>query len=177
MGKFKSFYLSEITGKEYDYSCLLIDFPEPIASEIKTWAKFNIPDEALAKDGREDEPHVTVLYGVHSADPSESMKYLSLIHPFEITLGNISKFVAPDCDVLKIEVFGNDLHTLRRYIESGIENTQTHPEYKPHVTLVYCAKNSCDNFIGSNFFAGRKVLVDSVSFSSKDGTRTRIPLQ
>lgn len=176
--RFKQFYfLNEIKGKKYDYSCILFDFPKQISMEIQNWCKFNIKDEELAEDGRENETHVTILYGVHDADPSMAFALLDGVKPFEITLGQITKFDAPDCDVLKIDVVSDDLFGLRHILEFGIRNTQTHIGYKPHVTLAFVKKGSCDRFIGSNQFEGRTVLLNAIDFSSKDGSRQRKILQ
>lgn len=174
--RFKDFYLYEMIGKKYDYSCLLFDFPKEISQEIQNWCRANVDDSVLAKDGRENETHVTILYGVHDASPSKAFSMLEGFGRFEIQLGKVTKFDAPDCDVLKIDVISDKLHYLRGILEAGIENTQTHSGYKPHVTLAYVKKGSCDHFVGSNVFEYRTILVDAVDFSSKDGTRQRTQL-
>ena len=59
----------------YSYSCVMARLPEPLASMIREIAE-EIPDSLVHDDGsneqgREDEPHVTVKYGLHTEDPEE----------------------------------------------------------------------------------------------------------
>lgn len=172
--KFKEFYIQEKLNKQYDFSCILFDFPKDKSEQIMSWAKNNISPEKLVKDGLEDEIHVTVLYGVHSENPKDTFSVLTDTESFEIELGLISKFQPEDCDVLKIDVISSKLHDLRKILEKNIPNTQTHNEFRPHVTLGYVAKNSCNKLIGSDYFKGTKVLVNAVDFSSSDGFRQRM---
>jgi 2'-5' RNA ligase superfamily len=175
--RFKEYYLREMIGKKYEFSCLLIDFPPTISKEIMNWTEFNIKDEVLAGDGRENQIHATLIYGLHDSDPWTSRFLLKDVKPFEITLGKMGKFSAPDNDVLKIDVEQTpELMTLREYLEGSLDNTQTHHEYRPHVTLAFVKSGSCDKFLGNDLFQDRKIIVNEISFCSKDGTRQRITL-
>lgn len=174
IGSFKDFYIQEKLNKQYKSSCILFDFPENISTSIKDWAKNNISPKKLVNDGLEDETHVTILWGVHSESPKDTFNVLTNTESFEIELGFISKFEPEDCDVLKIDVNPSKLQNLRKILEKNVPNTQTHDSYKPHVTLAYVAKNSCNELIGCDYFKGTKVLVNAVDFSSSDGTRQRM---
>jgi hypothetical protein len=52
----------------HDYSSTQLDLPAPLASQVQALGQ-SIPDtDLLAEDGREDQPHVTVKYGLETDD-------------------------------------------------------------------------------------------------------------
>lgn len=57
---------------KYDYSSIHVDVPKDISDDIIKWGRKEISDReifVMPRDpglGREDEIHVTVLYGLHT---------------------------------------------------------------------------------------------------------------
>ena len=78
--KFKDFLISEASGNTYDYGCAMLYFDFPKMSEIHDQID---PSDIYEDDkdktyGLEDEPHCTLLYGLH-----KEVK-------FPLTLANLS---------------------------------------------------------------------------------------
>ncbi len=167
--------------KSYDFSSLLYIFPEKIANKIYKWGLSKVPDEVLFRDpedptfGREDEVHCTVIYGIHDKRSVETRKILKSVKPFEIKLGKITAFTAPEkFDVLKIDVVGSELHKLHDHLRDNLEVTESFPEYKPHVTIAYLMKGESSKYVGSDQFKDLAMKVDKLVFSSSAGVKTPI---
>lgn len=168
-------------AEEHDYSSTQVNLPEDIANKIREFSA-KIPDHHLAKDGRETEPHITLLWGVHSADPDESAEALKSHRHIKAELRHTSLFPAsakhPEHDVLKMEVHSPDLHSARSKLNSAVKNTQTFPSYRPHVTIAYLKPGEGKKYAGKMIpgVSGRSTKFDHVEFSSKNGEKTKMPL-
>lgn len=152
------------------YSCVLGNIPE--AHLFTGWVSKHVKDEYIKK--HENEPHVTVLYGLHTENPDEVKETLANEKPFKIKLGLVSKFSAPEFDVLKIDVESTELFDLNKKLRT-LEYTTEH-KYKPHVTLSYVEKDSCDNLIGSEAFDGKTFKISKLLFSTPNKNKTIINL-
>lgn len=159
---------------KHDYSSTQADLPPADASAV-TRAASKIPDNVLAEDGREARPHVTVKYGLHGDDASEVAALLQDEPPITVTLGKTSLFENPEADVVKIDVDSPALHRLNAKIAS-LPNTDTFPDYKPHVTLAYVKPGEGARFKGMADLDGRTFTIDRVVFSDKNGKKTTIML-
>jgi predicted ABC-type ATPase/2'-5' RNA ligase len=100
----------------------------------------------LATDGIEDDPHITVKYGLLTDDPREVKALLAGANPIQVRFGPLSVFKADESnvqhggasyDVLKINVESDSLTTLHQHLSDNLDNTTTHPHYQPHVTIAY----------------------------------------
>lgn len=136
--------------------------------------------------GLEEDPHITVLYGI-DVEPEKASETFNLLDDvlsefenIKATIGEIKKFTGTDkdtdlnYDVIYLEIISPDLVTLnseikRIFSESNIPVVTTHPEYTPHMTLAYVTSGSCDNLLGSHPFVGVEVIFKSVEMSVKDG--------
>jgi len=176
---FQNWIITEKKGIEYEYSSILFLFPSKDAQAVLEWSKQHIPDSLLYKEGdekgREDEIHVTVLYGLHTNDPDPVREIASEWSPFSITLGEISKFESDNYDVIKVAVSGSELHKANKSLQK-LDYTSTFKDYKPHCTLAYVKKGSCDDLLGDKNFSGRDIAVKSVVFSPAEGERSSISL-
>lgn len=167
----------------YVYSSTQVNLPTPLASKIISWGEECISDDDLFVDpndisfGREDETHVTILYGLHSERPDDVRRLLTGVDSFEIELGKVSLFTWNNkFDVVKIEAFSDELHRLNKLL-SRLPSTQMFPIYKPHVTIAYVKKGSCDKLANNMDFVGKTWMPESVIFSTKQGIKTAIPLE
>ena len=70
-----------------------------------------IPDADLHQKGREEQGHVTVRYGLHTANAGDVAKLLDKQGPITFTLGKASYFApqGKDYDVVKFDVTSPDL--------------------------------------------------------------------
>jgi hypothetical protein len=160
------------TGVKYEYSCTKINLPDALSKSIIKWGKDNVPGNKLYVEGdnskgREDDIHVTVLYGITDDSPIRTAKIIGEIKPFEVRLGLINAFKdKKEYDVLKIEVESGDLEKLYYNLVKKIKNESTFPTYNPHVTIAYVKKDSMDNFIGDETFKGKTFKVNNIVFSN-----------
>lgn len=167
---------------DYDYSSTQVNIEASLAEKIMDWGKDTIPDEDLFTEGdntgREDTPHITILYGVVAQKPDEVAELLSEESaPIKATLGKVSLFDNDDYDVVKIDVDSDDLHRLHDLLADNVEHESSFPEYKPHVTIAYVKKGSGKLYSGSDEFEGTEISFDEVRFSSKDEEVTMIALK
>ena len=163
----------------HEYSSLQINLPRSIATGIIHWGQDYIDNDSIYKNdnnfGREKEIHVTVLYGIHSQLPDESIKLLTKQLPFEVHLGEISLFTNnEEFDVVKITVSSPKLIKLNKLLKVNLKNTQTFPDYNPHVTIAYVKKGRCSNLAGRKDFNDIKWTVNTLIFSSRTGDKTPI---
>lgn len=157
----------------HSYSCALIRLPEKLSRDVLAYGR-RLPDAAVTE--REDEPHVTVLYGIHGDTPKPVLAALRDVEPFTIRLGRLSLFQGQDHDVLKIEVHSAPLVRLNGLLRSRLCHTQTHPNYVPHVTVAYLRKGRGERYVGDKHFAGESFEASSVIFSASGGATTVIRL-
>lgn len=163
--------LSLILEQQHDYTCILSTLSDTISNKLIKWGKDHIKDDVLydseADGGRELTPHITVLFGIHETNHKAIQKTLGKIEPFKIEFGKISKFDTNDkYDVIKVDIKGNDLFKLNKSLQSKFECTLSHNEYKPHATIAYVAKGSCDDLLGDDHFSGLEYTIDTLTISS-----------
>lgn len=162
----------------YEFSSVQVNLPLSLRRKIVSWGNENISEPELCNHhnlGREDRSHVTVLYGIHSADPAEAIEVLANIEPFEVKLGKISLFTTnDDFDVVKIDVKSNKLHELNRKLRDKCTYTNKFRVYRPHVTIAYVKKGAGWRHDGDDEFDGESFDVKRAFFSSKNGKVTPI---
>jgi hypothetical protein len=155
--------------------------PVPVLEEMA----LSIPDEDLEDDGREDEPHVTVKYGLHTASPEDVRRLVEGFGYVTLRLGKTSIFPARETDaqrggeqfdVVKVDVDSPGLHRLNALLADNLPHTDTHPEYRPHVTLAYVKPGRGEQYVGMDDVDGMEVLCGRLVFSDPEGVRTVIPL-
>ncbi len=128
------------------FSNTQISVPEDIVSQIQKWGKEKIAESKVYTDpkdssfGRETDSHITVKFGLHTNNLSDVQKVVANFGEIAVKLGNISKFSSDKYDVIKIDVISDDLHKLNALISDELECTDTHPAYKPHLTISYVQK-------------------------------------
>jgi hypothetical protein len=171
------------TGVSYDHCSTQVDLNQDLSQEILDWGNVEIPEDILHNDGedtkgREDEIHVTLLYGLLTKDPGDVQR---LIPPdmSQITLrfGLITAFLdKPAYDVLKIDIESPELLRLHYILRKGLENDNSFPTYSPHCTIAYLKKGEALKFIGNDNFRYRTFTTPTMSFCQTDGHKISIPL-
>jgi len=129
--------------RKTSYGCVMLffDFPNmyKVQDAIDPDDVYEDPDDDSF--GFEDEPHVTLLYGLHDEVTDEEVK--GVLDKFEfkpITLSKLSLFDNPDYDVLKFDI-GNDggghiLYEVNKELKK-FPFTSDYPDYHPHSTVAY----------------------------------------
>lgn len=144
--------LKEGAHKGNKYGCVMVYFDY----DKKAWKAFQdlIDDEDLynPKDdkgfGKEKDPHVTILYGLHSSIPDEDIaEEIEKIKTPKIKMNKISAFDNnPEFDVIKFDVESDDLHKLNKKF-CKFPYTSDYPEYHPHATIAYVKKGKAKKYI------------------------------
>lgn len=166
-----------VTGRKF--SSTQVDLPSDAAA-LQKKAAAEIPSKELAEDGRESDAHITVKYGLHTENAADVQALLANEPPIRATIGKVSIFPAKegaDYDVVKMDVDSPDLHRLNAKIAAGTKVTDTHPEYKPHVTLAYVKPGEGAKYVGkATALTGKEVTLDKITFSGRGGQEVKIPL-
>lgn len=145
-----------------------------------------IPDEDLAADGREADPHVTVKYGLHTPDPGAVRRVVQGFGPVTVTLGRTAYFAGGDAsiqrggdayDVVYVEVLGDDVRFLNKLVSDSLPHTDTHPEYVPHVTLAYVRPGLGEKYAGRDAVEGLELTFTELDFADQEGAHTAVPLE
>ncbi len=168
----------------HSYSSTQVNLPEEFAEKIRAFAA-KIPDDALADDGREDKPHITLKYGLHDEDPKPVQKLLQGVGSITAKVKGVSIFPAkessaqrgPQYDVVKVDIESPDLRRLNKKV-SELPHTDTHPTYQPHITIAYVKPGEGKKYVGRPVpgLSGKTLTFGSVKFSPAEGDKTDIPL-
>jgi len=165
----------------YSYGCVMAKLPHYVADKIIEFGR-SIPNEDIFDDedgekGRENEPHITVKYGIHTDYVGDIHMALNDQEKAYATLGKASLFENDEFDVLKLDLTSKCLTRLNKALGDRLETTDSFPDYHPHVTIAYL-KKSPDNkkYIGADFLDGVDVAFDEVEFSSPIGNKNMVPL-
>lgn len=165
----------------HKFSVVMAEMPEDIAAQVLEISAL-IPDEELemSEGGRESQIHVTVLYGLHSANALGARSILIGQPPITVEFLGISMFAANDkhgYDVLKFDIKSDDLNRLNALLKE-LPHTNTFAEYHPHVTLAYVLSGEGQKWVGAaNELTGKIVTIDRLLFVSSNGIdRFEIPL-
>jgi len=166
----------------YNFSSVHIDVPNPLANEIIQWGRDTVSDDDIFVSqthptfGREDEIHITILYGLHTTESTQVEKLFKREQPIEAQLGATTIFTNPSkYDVVVAKVISEDLERLNKKLASKLAHTDLYGEYNPHMTIAYLKKGKGRRYDQLDLWAGRKISTDYVVFSSKKGFRKRIP--
>jgi len=154
---------------------LYIKAPLPVSTgsvgqDVLDWGKANIPEDVVYHNpddtdlmnrfGREDDPHVTLVFGLRTDAPLSEVEGFLPSRPVSATLGNITKFSNADepFDTVVIEVNSPDLSEANGVLKDAYEVNDQFPDYHPHVTIAYVRKGTCEDLVGRPDFAGKKVV-------------------
>jgi hypothetical protein len=134
--------ISERSGVTYDYGCAMLYFSfdelKDVQSLIKPKDVYIDPEDDSF--GLEDEPHTTLLFGLHDEVTKEHVE--SVLDDFTYStckVFNPSIFEGKKYDVLKFEVDGDYLHETNEALKH-FPHISTHPTYNPHLTIGYITK-------------------------------------
>ena len=128
--------------------------------------------------GKETDPHITILYGLHSDIPdSDIEKEIDLLKKPSIKLGKVSSFSNDKFDVLKFDIESKDLHKANKKF-SEFPFTTDYPKYHPHATIAYVKKGLADKYIDKlNKAAEISIIADKIIYSKADGTKKNYPFK
>ncbi len=139
--------INENSTSIYDFGCLMLQIPIKLQDFQNIEGSDIYTEEGDKSYGLEDEPHITILYGLHSNDINDSeiencIKEFSKNNPtIKGTLKEISCFSNEKYDVLKFDVECDQLHQFNKILKE-FPNTNSFPDYHPHLTIGYLQPKS-----------------------------------
>lgn len=163
---------------KHDWSSAQFNMPPEIAMAIKDFSR-DIDKQRMTVDGREKEPHITILYGIETDDPSKIIDAPRDKGPISLKIGKLSLFQNDDADVLKLGVDSSDLHDLNKHLRGELPHVDKQDDYAPHCTVCYLKSGEGSRFVGKSIegATGETVQGHTVRFSSKSGAKRDIALK
>jgi len=177
-------------SSERDYSWVSISVPKSIGAKTIKFAK-SIPERELYiekteegeeihgkgwKYGVEDDPHITVLWGILTKDVRKIRKALEDQKGGMVKLSQVGMFESEEYDVLKVTVVSPALRKLNLALKENIENVDSYPTYNPHITLAYLKCGNGEKYIKDKRFQGIKFEFDEIIFEDYNDKATSIQL-
>lgn len=163
--------------RSYDYGCVMVY----LNLDKKEWDDIQkMVDEddiyfGTEEDtgyGRELDPHVTALYGIHDDVPDEDVEdVIDTFEKPEVELKSISAFKNDKFDVLKFDVKSKDMHKMNDKLKS-LPYTTNYPDYHPHATICYLKSGTADKYI-KKLSDIEPIIVspDKIVYSKPDGSK------
>lgn len=177
--------------EERDYSWIHIPVPKSIAAKTVGFSKL-IPEEDLytetSKEGKvihgddwkygvEEDPHITVKWGILTKDIDEIRELLKDEVGGEVSLVKVDMFENDDYDVLKITVESKALRKINKIISDNLETHDTFSTYNPHITLAYLKVGKGKEYKKENPFEDLTFEFDEVIFEDYNDKATTIKLE
>lgn len=159
-------------NRKYEYGCVMLYFDFPEMENLHN--KINNED-IFTKDGDyglENEPHTTLLFGLHPEVTDEDVKNVLAKHQFgPCNISNASLFENPEYDVLKFDVEGDGLHECNADLKK-FPHTTNFPNYHPHLTIGYLksgtGKNNTKKLNGVSY----TLIPQYAVYSKTDGSKS-----
>lgn len=171
--------LKENSDSSYDYGCVMLYFNFPELNKLQDSIN---PDDVYEEEedktyGLEDEPHTTLLFGLHQEVTLEDVKkILDLFEYSECTIKDVSLFKNKKYDVLKFEVEGKNLHETNTKLKE-YPFTNEHKVYKPHLTIGYIKPGLGKKYVEMFKDLEYKLIPQYAVYSHPDGTKDKINIK
>ena len=177
--------LSKLAGKDKPYSWVALELPEKVINKVKAFQK-KIDKDDLHVDkkdwhgyGIEENPHITVKYGLETEDADEVKEALRGQSGGEVSFDDVEIFENDEHDVLVMRMRSKDLTRLHKTLKKNLKNEESYPVYKAHVTIAYLLVGKGEEYkkMAEEYFKdGFSFDFDSVFFEDTEDNRTDIPL-
>lgn len=172
---FKQFRaLFEKKSESHSYGCAMVYFNFPEMAEFHSQIDPTdvYTDDSDSSYGLEDEPHTTLLYGLHSPEIEDSV-VIDICKSMPIgpmTLVNASLFENEKYDVLKLDVQNSNLYKINEEL-CKLPYTTNFPDYHPHSTIGYLKPGTGKKYV--DLFRNKSYEVNPIKivYSKPDGTR------
>ena len=165
--------------RSHEYGCVMLYFDFP---EIKEIHRIIDPNDVYIDPdddsyGLEDEPHITLLFGLHEGVSSHDVKKVLSNHKYNgCNVHNASLFENEKYDVLKFDVEGNDLHETNNELKK-FPYTSDFPDYHPHMTIGYLKPGTGKKYTKKLNDEDYVLVPLHAIYSKTDGTKEKIPIR
>jgi hypothetical protein len=163
----------------YDYGCVMLYFDFPQMNKIHDVIK---PDDVYTKEddrsfGFENEPHCTLLYGLHDGVTTEDVESVLNKHTYYTCKAhNASLFENPEYDVLKFDIKGDNLHETNADLQQ-YPFTSSFPDYHPHMTIAYLKPGTGKRYVKMLKEVEFDLLPQYAVYSKPDGDKDKINIK
>jgi len=175
-------FIVEKSGDSYSSGCAMLYFDFPQMKEIHE----KIDNEDLYEEegdrtfGLEDEPHVTLLYGLEKDVTPEQIKEIVSTFNYGKLMAHNASLFENDYDVLKFDIKypeGSDkfLHQCNKALKELPYNNQF-PDYHPHMTIAYIKKGMGKKYTEMLKGLEYSLVPKYIIYSEPDGTKTKMSL-
>ena len=190
MNWYKKYLIAKkIQPKDKKVSWVFMDVPKKIMDVQKSVAKEIDKDDLYIEEaetkgdwhyGLETEPHITVKWGVDFDEPDKVIDILNGEKGGNVEVDGIEIFENDDFDVLVAVCKSKALQKIHKKLTEELEIEDTHPEYKPHITIAYMKKGMAKKYKNTALKAFTYYLLnfdfDEVTFGSSKDQNTVIKL-
>lgn len=175
----------DLGEQKREFSCVQLEAPKETSEKVIEFSK-SIADDEIYVDpsdpsfGREESPHVTLKFGLHTNEAKDLEPVLKGEKALTAKLGKTDIFASKEgapYDVVYVTVESEDLKRLNKKISDSMEHTDTQPEYIPHMTVAYVKPGVGEKYKGKDALEGTEVVFDRVQFSGKDKQKVDITLE
>ena len=150
-----------------------IKLPEEVSKKIIDFGK-EIPNDELHENGRENQPHITLKYGVNVSDYNLVRECLDGKAGGTAHLGVSSIFENDEYDVIKVSCAGPSLHRIHKLLNQ-LPHDDNFMLYKPHATIAY-VKPGCGKKYAGEFLVDEEFEFDTVWYKKPEGTKS-VPIR
>lgn len=166
--------LTENKDRKTKYGCLMAQ----LTIDKKKWNNIQsfIEDDELYEEevghGRENEPHVTILYGLHEdVEDSEIKKIVEEWESFPVKLKTVGLFENDKFDVIKFSITDKNLTKHNKEIKK-FSHTNSYPDYKAHATIAYVKPGKGKEIVKRyKEYEGIELDCNKLKYSKSDGTK------
>jgi hypothetical protein len=174
--------MKENAKSTYSFGCVMLYFNFDDITKIRSLIS---PSDIYTEEGDntyglEDEPHTTLLYGLHEGvSDMDVERVLDKYTYLTCKIHNPSLFNNDSYDVLKFEVSGDNLHQTNGDLKQ-LPHTTSYPNYNPHLTIGYLKKGEGQKYVNmlntgglSEFF----LIPEYGVYSKPNGIKTQIEIK
>lgn len=166
--------LFEKKGDSHDYGCAMVYFSFPQMQEFHSEIDADdvYTEEGDRSFGLEDEPHTTLLYGLHSNEIEDDtvMAICTASQIGPMALVNASLFENEKYDVLKFDVQNSVLYEINSKL-AELPHTTNFPDYHPHATIGYLKPGTGKKYVEKFKSKQYEVTPEKIVYSKPSGDR------
>ncbi len=161
----------------HKYGCVMVDIPVSNWSEITSSID---PEDIFHGDengdpkGIQENPHVTILYGLHDDVTEDEVR--SVFDNFDgdinIEINGVDIFENKDFDVVKFNVVPDGALQYLHDELSKFPNSNQFPDYKPHITIAYVKKGTGKKYVKPDYKYEVK-NVNHITYSMPSGQKIK----
>lgn len=171
-------YLLENSTQTYNFGCVMLYFDFPEIEQIHKIIESNdiYYEDADMSFGLEDNPHCTLLYGLHDIVTLNQVQSITDSFTYgNCELYNVSIFESNEYDVLKFNVRGKNLNETNTELKK-LPHTSDYPNYQPHLTISYLQKGTGKKYVEKLKNNTYVVASEHIIVSEVNGDSTKLSI-